>query len=67
MDRPQRVTRERTQTDWERQRARIVWESLERAADHLTPGHPAELHIRRALAASEAHWRTLTSDRRDEE
>jgi hypothetical protein len=43
----------------ERRLARIVWESLEQAADHLTPGHPAELSIRRALKAAEEHWRTL--------
>ena len=43
----------------ERQRARIVWELLERAADHVTPGHPAELHIRYALRAAEAHWIAL--------
>ncbi len=42
-----------------RRRARIVWESLERAADHLTPGHPTELLIRKALRAAEAYWRAL--------
>ena len=43
----------------ERRRAIIVWEALERASDHLTPGHPAELDIRRALAAAENYWRSL--------
>lgn len=43
----------------ELRRARIVWESLERASDHLTSGHPAELHIRYALRAAEAYWISL--------
>jgi hypothetical protein len=44
----------------ERRRARIVWESLERASDHLTPGHPAELYIRYALRAAEEYWISLS-------
>jgi hypothetical protein len=44
----------------EHRRARIAWEALERAADHITPGHPAELHIRFALDAAEAYWRSIT-------
>ena len=50
------------ETERERARARIVWESLERAVDHLTPGHPAELHIRRALAAAELQWQRLLAE-----
>jgi phosphoribosyl 1,2-cyclic phosphodiesterase len=42
----------------EHRRLHHAWEHLERAADSLPPGHPAELHLRRALAAAEAHWRS---------
>jgi hypothetical protein len=46
-----------TGQDRERQRDRIAWEALERALDHVAPGHPAEWHIRQALAAMEVRWR----------
>jgi hypothetical protein len=52
----ERLPREAGQ-DRERRRARIAWEALERALDHVSPGHPSEWHIRQALAAMEAHWR----------
>ena len=45
----------------ERQRARLVWEALERAQVYLAPSHPAELHIRRALVAAEDYWRGLAA------
>ena len=43
-----------------RRRALIVWDALERAADHLPPHHPAELAIQRALRAAATYWRDLS-------
>jgi hypothetical protein len=42
---------------WHR-RLRLAWEALERVAEHLTPGHPAEPALLRALQAVEEDWRT---------
>jgi hypothetical protein len=49
----------------ERQRAYIVWSALETASDHITPGHPAELDIRRALLAAEEYWKALQAPQED--
>jgi hypothetical protein len=59
MDRPNRPHHRRDDhppEDRERLRLRLAWEHLERAADYLPPGHPAELHLRRALAAVADDW-----------
>ena len=64
MDRPERAPRRATEyppEDREHGRLRLAWEHLERASDYLPPGHPAELHLRRALAAAEADWRARTA------
>ena len=45
---------------WEHRQARIVWEALQRAAEHLAPDHPAGWSIRRALCAAEAYSRALS-------
>ena len=51
----------------ERRQARIVWEALQHAADHLPPNHPAAFSIRRALYAAEAHWHTLAGRQANED
>ena len=43
----------------ERRHAGIVRDALQRAAEHLPRGHPAEPALRRALCAAEAHARAL--------